>query len=249
MSHVLEPEHHDVESGSHLCIVCVEKPIEIRLPCGHAVLCEDCVKKLKETTTACPTCREVFQTYYVIDQTKPLHRESTFINPSDGVASFGSLRQFSTTNLVRNINDSRQQGNLCLGFTLLFLLFIVVLGIYAMPVALIVIGAQHLDAECDKPIPVWMILFGVNSLTQGVLSLCDKKCKGEGWYKCYTFLKNACSMTLFILGTSYVYQAKHCNNLAYDFSWYFLTISLSIAAGVLALACCVICFAPRNTQS
>eukprot|EP00669_Euglena_mutabilis_P002272 TRINITY_DN12886_c0_g1_i1.p2 TRINITY_DN12886_c0_g1~~TRINITY_DN12886_c0_g1_i1.p2 ORF type:complete len:204 (+),score=87.94 TRINITY_DN12886_c0_g1_i1:71-613(+) len=39
------------------CVVCLEHQRQVRLPCGHKVLCEECV----DTVTVCPMCRHPFE--------------------------------------------------------------------------------------------------------------------------------------------------------------------------------------------
>jgi len=39
------------------CIICGESPPDVRLQCGHAILCSDDARYLQERGECCPICR------------------------------------------------------------------------------------------------------------------------------------------------------------------------------------------------
>ena len=45
------------EKTEEKCCICLDKPRTIRLPCGHACMCEDCAREVMASTAKCPICR------------------------------------------------------------------------------------------------------------------------------------------------------------------------------------------------
>lgn len=45
------------------CMICLENKAIILLPCGHRILCFDCMKKIRNDNSICPLCRKDFVTY------------------------------------------------------------------------------------------------------------------------------------------------------------------------------------------
>lgn len=57
-----------VSSDCETCIICLEKhPMSLLQPCNHVNTCEQCTRKLYQTTRKCPTCRCHIQSFQVAD--------------------------------------------------------------------------------------------------------------------------------------------------------------------------------------
>eukprot|EP00698_Gefionella_okellyi_P004550 TRINITY_DN14170_c0_g1_i1.p1 TRINITY_DN14170_c0_g1~~TRINITY_DN14170_c0_g1_i1.p1 ORF type:complete len:234 (-),score=32.76 TRINITY_DN14170_c0_g1_i1:113-814(-) len=48
-----------------VCVVCLERPRCIRLPCGHEALCAFCAGALQHRGEGCPLCRQPFPEYKI----------------------------------------------------------------------------------------------------------------------------------------------------------------------------------------
>lgn len=57
------------------CLVCLDAPRAVRLPCGHGVLCQACGERLKSSGGSCPVCRKKF------DHFAPIQERATFVQP------------------------------------------------------------------------------------------------------------------------------------------------------------------------
>eukprot|EP00299_Pterocystis_sp_00344_P015416 c7697_g1_i1.p1 GENE.c7697_g1_i1~~c7697_g1_i1.p1 ORF type:complete len:215 (-),score=38.48 c7697_g1_i1:535-1149(-) len=92
------------EQTKHTCIICLDRIVDIRLPCGHAVMCETCLRELKHRSNKCPTCRVPFDKYFVLEADDDHHlvRSPSFINPERSIAPFGALRRFSSETTIHN---------------------------------------------------------------------------------------------------------------------------------------------------
>ena len=51
--------------ASDVCIVCMDNPSMILMPCGHRNLCKSCADKIVEQDCRCPMCRQVCDAQYV----------------------------------------------------------------------------------------------------------------------------------------------------------------------------------------
>lgn len=49
------------DTNCNLCVICMEQPVEIVLyKCGHACMCNECVKQIRKESQRCPICRQIF---------------------------------------------------------------------------------------------------------------------------------------------------------------------------------------------
>jgi len=62
-----EKFHAQQQHPSHgrACVVCLERPRCIRLPCGHEALCAFCAGALQHRREGCPLCRAPFPEYKI----------------------------------------------------------------------------------------------------------------------------------------------------------------------------------------
>eukprot|EP00298_Acanthocystis_sp_HF-20_P002361 c12785_g1_i1.p1 GENE.c12785_g1_i1~~c12785_g1_i1.p1 ORF type:complete len:288 (+),score=104.41 c12785_g1_i1:156-1019(+) len=69
-------EHHERNSEvSKDCVVCMERIRNVVLPCGHSLICSDCLQSiLRSPTKQCPTCRKHFHIYRTVNYALPSYR-------------------------------------------------------------------------------------------------------------------------------------------------------------------------------
>lgn len=57
----------DLNEESKLCCVCYkEKYNNVFIPCGHVCCCQNCAKRVYNSTHKCPICRQAIEKYQKI---------------------------------------------------------------------------------------------------------------------------------------------------------------------------------------
>jgi hypothetical protein len=95
-----EPNNEDNSSAerSQNCIVCLVENVNVRLGCGHAVLCTECTESIKNGEsgmTKCPLCRSFG---YIVDSGPHLNLQASYLEVSKMAACDGCKVPVSTLN-------------------------------------------------------------------------------------------------------------------------------------------------------
>ena len=85
----LPPCNKIEEDGAQSCIVCLVENVNVRLACGHAVLCDDCscsIRNMESGITKCPLCRKYGN---IVDSGIHLNLQSSYVDPTSMVTCDG----------------------------------------------------------------------------------------------------------------------------------------------------------------
>ncbi|KAG8201770.1 hypothetical protein JTE90_012829 [Oedothorax gibbosus] len=133
-------------------------------------------------------------------------------------------------------------------------------GIPFLSIPMIVIGHLYLfDCKVQPYIPIFLLVTGYFSIFAFLLQVGRKHCTEEDgtcdkavqfWY----YLVSLFLLAWCIVGSVWVYSVEkveyedttsgeYCNKTLYLFTWWILTITWGVLAVLVALSCCVGCFA------
>lgn len=83
------------------CVVCLERPPNTILPCGHRILCVECCTKIISTTKVCPSCRKPAKAFL------KMHGNHSSYRRMDSAGSVSSTDQLDRSASIR-FDSSRQ---------------------------------------------------------------------------------------------------------------------------------------------
>jgi hypothetical protein len=92
------------------CIVCADLNVDTRLPCGHAMLCNDCTKNLLSRSALCPSCRAPYTFFYVNPK---FASENVYENPTGYDFSECQVRYSHKIDQFKKSSKKGERNRLC----------------------------------------------------------------------------------------------------------------------------------------
>eukprot|EP00299_Pterocystis_sp_00344_P015417 c7697_g1_i2.p1 GENE.c7697_g1_i2~~c7697_g1_i2.p1 ORF type:complete len:280 (-),score=43.00 c7697_g1_i2:99-908(-) len=254
------------EQTKHTCIICLDRIVDIRLPCGHAVMCETCLRELKHRSNKCPTCRVPFDKYFVLEADDDHHlvRSPSFINPERSIAPFGALRRFSSETTIHNDRPTasahqahptntrhRISGPDC-GSLICYVICGIIFGpvVIWLAFAIYYFFAMSGDIDrCTANSSNWFTAFlAVISLYFFPFGVFNRTA-----IDCITAFS---AIILFVWGYQILFTSRYCPLSELPLSWYLMAIALAVVTVPMLLCCgCMSClcstamFVPSSNRS
>eukprot|EP00299_Pterocystis_sp_00344_P009335 c3900_g1_i1.p1 GENE.c3900_g1_i1~~c3900_g1_i1.p1 ORF type:complete len:299 (+),score=62.13 c3900_g1_i1:712-1608(+) len=241
-----EDKKDDKDEDDGICVICLDQRIQVRLPCGHAVTCEACTKRLLELQTPCPSCRKPFQNYYRAKRSL-IQSQPTYLNPEQSRNQFGSVVRLPTGEILRRLRSQIfARGAVCSQTCLILSFLLIVTFINVVPLGIgiteLCIGILYNHSECDQPLSDWLIAIGCVQSASWATSV------HSSWHRrnlhdhqrtgAEKFLRTTNSILLFV-GANWVYRSRSCDSRLLHFSWYLVTITVCFAFTVFFMYCCI----------